>query len=49
MTTTPPGTPMPRLADPDGLAEARVVVLDREGRALFEAPGMMPDWMPAWR
>jgi len=49
VTTTPPGTPMPRLADPARLADATVLVLDREGRALFEAPGMMPDWMPAWR
>jgi Tol biopolymer transport system component len=49
VTATPPGTPTPRLADPERLAGATVVVLDREGRALFEAPGMMPDWMPPWR
>jgi Tol biopolymer transport system component len=49
LTTTPPRTPMPRLADVDGLADARVLVLDRDGNELFEAPGMMPDWMPAWR
>jgi Tol biopolymer transport system component len=49
LTTTPPGTPMPRLADRDGLADAGVLVLDRDGNELFEAPGMMPDWMPAWR
>jgi Tol biopolymer transport system component len=49
VTTTPPGTPMPRLADPDGLAQTELLVLDREGHELFETPGMMPDWMPAWR
>jgi Tol biopolymer transport system component len=49
VTTTPPGTPMPRLADPDGLAQTKLLVLDREGNELFETPGMMPDWMPAWR
>jgi Tol biopolymer transport system component len=49
VTATPPGTRMPRLADREGLARARVVALDREGRVLFETPGMMPDWMPPWR
>ena len=49
VTTTPPGTPTPRLTDPDGLAEAKLLVLERDGHELFEAPGMMPDWMPAWR
>jgi len=49
VTATPPGTPMPRLADPEGLEHASVVVLDREGHVLFETPGMMPDWMPPWR
>jgi Tol biopolymer transport system component len=49
VTTSPPGAPLPRLADSDALAEAGVLVLDREGNELFEAPGMMPDWMPAWR
>jgi TolB protein len=39
----------PRLAKAKGLAETRVVVFDREGRVLFEAPGLMPDWMPPWR
>lgn len=28
--------------------ENRIAVIDREGRTLFETPGMMPDWMPAW-
>lgn len=49
VTTTPPGAPTPRLAEPAGLSEATLLVIDREGRELFEAPGMMPDWMPAWR
>jgi Tol biopolymer transport system component len=38
----------PRLDDPEGLAEARVVVFDRTGRQLFETRGFMPDWMPPW-
>ncbi len=38
----------PRLAEPECLAETRVVVFDREGRLLFDAPGFMPDWMPPW-
>ncbi len=46
---TPPGAPMPRFADRETLGEANVVVIDREGRVLFETPGMMPDWMPPWR
>jgi Tol biopolymer transport system component len=49
VTTTPAGTPMPRLADPGGLAQTKLLVLDRQGNELFEAPGMMADWMPAWR
>jgi len=49
VTTSPPGAPLPRLSDSDALAEAAVLVLDREGNELFEAPGMMPDWMPPWR
>jgi len=28
--------------------EHRLLVIDREGRALFETQGMMADWMPAW-
>jgi Tol biopolymer transport system component len=47
-TAMPAGAAMPRLADPEALAETTVVVLDREGHVLFEAPGMMPDWMPPW-
>jgi Tol biopolymer transport system component len=39
---------MPRLTDLEGLANARIRVLDRTGRVLFETPGFMPDWMPAW-
>jgi len=30
------------------LAKAHIVVLDRNGRQRFEAPGAMADWMPAW-
>jgi Tol biopolymer transport system component len=40
--------PQPRLADPAGLANTRVLVVDRSGRVLLDAAGLMPDWMPAW-
>ena len=46
---TSKGDGTPRLRELEGLAEPRVVVFDREGRVLFEAPGFMPDWMPPWR
>jgi Tol biopolymer transport system component len=49
VTVTPPGADEPRLADQGSLAVARVVVLDRTGRTLLDAAGVMPDWMPAWR
>lgn len=49
VTVAPPGEREPRLADQDSLAGARVVVLDLAGRTLLDAPGVMPDWMPAWR
>jgi len=39
----------PRLREAEDLAETRVVVFDREGRVLVDAPGFMPDWMPPWR
>ena len=39
----------PRLGEPEVLAETHVVVFDRQGRLLFDAPGFMPDWMPPWR
>lgn len=29
-------------------ADARLLVIDREGRLRFETPGLMADWMPAW-
>jgi Tol biopolymer transport system component len=45
---TKAGAPPPRLNDPDSLAATRVFVLDRKGRVLLDAPGMMPDWMPEW-
>jgi Tol biopolymer transport system component len=47
-TVTPLALGRPRIVDPDGLEQTRVVVFDREGRLLFEAPGFMPDWMPPW-
>jgi Tol biopolymer transport system component len=34
---------------PDSFERARVVVLDRSGALVLETPGLMPDWMPAWR
>jgi Tol biopolymer transport system component len=30
-------------------ARARIAVIDRSGRVLFETAGTMADWMPAWR
>ena len=30
------------------LQDSRVRVLDRSGKLVFEAEGLMPDWMPAW-
>jgi Tol biopolymer transport system component len=49
VTVTPMALGRPRIVDPEGLEQARVIVFDREGRRVFEAPGFMPDWMPAWR
>jgi len=46
---TPDHAGRPKLSEPEGLAETNVVVFDREGRRLFDAPGFMPDWMPPWR
>ncbi len=34
--------------EPPGGGERRLSVIDREGHTLFETPGMMADWMPAW-
>jgi Tol biopolymer transport system component len=34
--------------NPAALAQARVVVLDRNGKVLLETPGAMADWMPPW-
>jgi Tol biopolymer transport system component len=48
VTVAPAGGPAPRLRSPESLAGSRVRVLDREGKLRFEAPGLMPDWMPAW-
>lgn len=39
---------LPRLTDRDSLEKSKVLVLDRDGTALFETTGFMPDWMPAW-
>jgi thioredoxin-related protein len=47
--STDGGDKEPRLTDEEVLAETRVVVFDRKGRVLYEAPGFMPDWMPPWR
>lgn len=42
-----PARPRPPGAGDDLVLEAsRLVVVDREGRPLFETPGLMPDWMP---
>ena len=49
VTSTAVGAPPPRLVDRSNLAATRIVVLDREGRTLFEAQGFMPAWMPPWR
>lgn len=42
------GEDEPRFGRREALAAARVGVLDRQGRLLFETSGFMPDWMPAW-
>ena len=47
--TTPHHASRTKLSERERLAEMHVVVLDREGRTLFDAPGFMPDWMPPWR
>jgi len=49
VTTSPTGAGGPRLADEESLARTGIAVLDRGGRELFAAPGLMPDWMPPWR
>jgi len=46
-TTTAPGS-LPARHDMKGLTRIELVVIDREGQLLFETPGLMPDWMPAW-
>jgi Tol biopolymer transport system component len=48
VTTSDASAEAPKLRDRETLARARVRVIDREGTRLFEAPGMMADWMPAW-
>jgi hypothetical protein len=46
---TPISVGTPRLAEQAGLAQTRVIVLERSGRVLLDTPGFMPDWMPPWR
>jgi Tol biopolymer transport system component len=48
VTTTDADADTPNLRDREGLARTRIRVIDREGRRLFETPGSMADWMPAW-
>lgn len=48
MTTSHVGERSPRLVDPETLGGARLLVVDRNGRVVFETAGLMPDWMPAW-
>lgn len=45
---TPVSAGKPRLADREGLAHARVLVLDQTGQVLFDTPGYNADWMPPW-
>lgn len=49
VVTTNRSAERPRLANPDSLDALMLRVIDREGRVLFETPGLMPDWMPPWR
>jgi Tol biopolymer transport system component len=48
VTTSDTNAEAPKLRDRDTLARARIRVIDREGKRLFETPGVMADWMPAW-
>jgi Tol biopolymer transport system component len=48
LTVTPRDEPAPRMRQADALEHSEVRVIDREGRLLFQAPGLMPEWMPAW-
>jgi Tol biopolymer transport system component len=48
VTTTDASAEPPSLRDRGALANARIRVIDREGRRIFETPGVMADWMPAW-
>lgn len=45
---SPDGERIALTAEPEGGGEMRVRVFDREGRRLYDAPGMMPDWMAPW-
>ncbi len=48
LTVTPRDAPAAQIRHPEALESSQVRVIDREGRLLFEAPGLMPEWMPAW-
>lgn len=49
VVTAEPARPRPPGAGDDiDLAKAKIIVLDREGKRLFETSGFMPDWMPPW-
>lgn len=48
LTATPRGAAAPRVREPEELLHSELRVIDREGRLVFRAPGLMPDWMPAW-
>jgi Tol biopolymer transport system component len=49
VVTFGPATPRPPGAGDDiDLPQAHILVMDREGKRLFETPGFMPDWMPPW-
>ena len=37
-----------RSMSPQAFAQARIAVLDRNGKQHFETVGAMADWMPAW-
>jgi Tol biopolymer transport system component len=46
---SPNGERIALTVETEGGGELRVRVVDREGRRLYEAPGMMPSWMAPWR
>jgi dipeptidyl aminopeptidase/acylaminoacyl peptidase len=48
VTAAPRGGPAPGPHGPGALQGSQIRVIDRSGRQIFEAPGLMPDWMPPW-